>query len=99
MEVHPSRVLEKKLSDVGDHGSRLQPVSPDCDVGILCSNRGREALEIDVPRLHPTIPDTSAKYICRPFPPCGESKTIFFPSGLKRGVVSHRHTPVYSGGE
>ena len=40
----------------------------------------------------------SIRYICRP-PAWGESITTFFPSGPKRGCVSHRHSPVYCGGE
>src|SRR5258707_11604602 len=36
-------------------------------------------------------------YICRPLPPCGESTTTLRLSGLNRGVVSQRHTPLYSG--
>ncbi len=44
----------------------------------------------------PTIDRSSIRCICRPSPVCGESITTLRPSGLKRGCVSHRHSPVYS---
>ena len=47
---------------------------------------------------HPAIPRMSIRYICRP-PACAESMHTKFPSGLNRGCVSQRHSPVYSLGE
>lgn len=43
----------------------------------------------------PTMRLTSIRCICLP-PWCGESMTTRLPSGLKRGCVSQRHSPVYS---
>ena len=48
---------------------------------------------------YPTMSWMSIRYSCRPWPPCGESMTTLRPSGLNRGCVSQRHSPVYSGGE
>jgi hypothetical protein len=48
---------------------------------------------------HATIELISKRYIWRPLPPCGESITTFFPSGLNRGCKSHRHSLAYAEGD
>src|SRR5437667_1014470 len=53
--------------------------------GASMAASGVEIQQVDLDQL--TIPLISNMYICRPFPPWGESTTTLRPSGLNRGVV------------